>query len=68
MLRKVNPAPRVLTLNLYCRPLGGLLVTWKVSVGFSCAILAAFLTFPGFRYAKMHLDALADYQHSAIMM
>ncbi|XP_065829091.1 transmembrane protein 161B-like isoform X2 [Oscarella lobularis] len=49
-------------------PLGGLLVTWKVSVGFSCAILAAFLTFPGFRYAKMHLDALADYQHSAIMI
>jgi len=34
------------------------LITFKVSVSVWCAIIGAFLTFPGLRLAKMHLDGL----------
>jgi len=34
------------------------LITFKVSVSIWCAVIGAFLTFPGLRLARMHLDGL----------
>eukprot|EP00118_Oscarella_pearsei_P019606 m.209004 g.209004 ORF g.209004 m.209004 type:complete len:194 (+) comp39723_c0_seq21:1050-1631(+) len=47
--------------------LNGIGIVWKLSVGLGCAFLSAFLTFPGLRYAKGHLDVLSDHQHSSII-